>query len=1683
MTVRRIAVGSTALAVWLLCSTSVALAAAAKPAKPTAKLVARPAKPVALGGQIQLEVTASGTAAGKPIVWTVEDGGGTVDAQGVFHAPATHATPAKVKVTARVESEPPASVGLSVPLQPISVSAKAAKGTVSLGGETQVDAKVKGAEASASGVKFELSGPGTVDEKGHYVAPTSAKTPAKATIKVSSVADPSKSAKVELALAAVAVTVKAPGKPVPVGGAVDLGASVGGAMGAAAGVTWTIPSGQGAIDGKGHFTAPTQLKTPGAITVKATSVGDPSKAATVAVPIAQVAVAISPKQATVELGGEAAFTAQVAGADASAQKVTWSVYGGDKNGAIDTAGHYRPPAKLATPAKVTIRAVAAADPSKAATVAISIAAVKLAVRAPKGPLALGGQLKLESQLSGASGAATGVSWKVETAHGGTVEADGTYRAPAQLKTPATVVVRATSDADPSKSASVSLAFPAVGVKLPAHGPAVILGGSAELAAEVSGAIGEAAGVTWQVQGSGQGTIDEKGRYLPPVQLKTPATVTVRATSKADPSKAATTQLSIPALAVKVSAAQAEVPLGASAKLTSEVTQASGEAQRVLWSVVGAGSGTIDADGTYHAPANAKTPGKVTVRATSAADPSKSAEATLTWPAVQIALAPASGRLSLGEKLAFSAKVEKATDASVIYAVENGAGTIAADGAFTAPALLPEPPVAKIIARAKADPSKSASATVELAVADGFSLASEQRISGGQPGAVLASAPSRQRVAIDEKRVVAVYNDGQTLLVPSSDDRGVTWRAPLKLLSGKFPITAPQLAFGPDHALWVAFRAQPKGQPGEVVICRTPDLQHAFDPCVKATGKAPVANLAEHALAVAADGAVYAAWHDGAMVTLARSTNRGVSWTLQRFPAAHAHGLALTTAADGAALLAFATTDRDTDELTVLAGKDALAPVKELAIRGAHLEAPSLAALDAQHLAVAYVDTGVAKVALAGGPAAAVPVEQGATHELPALALDGDGLQLAYREPRSSGQSIKLLRIRHAFARNRLELEPSLLVNTPGPAVRGAPSLAVDRAGRAVVVWTDGRGGDAQGLHQDLYAARVDDRLMQLRVSAPSKPLLAGESAALKVEVAGPGSHEVRWSIDDGSGRGSVDEKGVYTAPARLQGSPHVYVRATSVADPSRSAAALLELAPQPEIATISPGQCGLGEVVAIRGHHFGARYPGFGVTFGGVRARESDFVGWDDETISVRVPPGAKSGKVEVTAAGGIATAPKAFTFLPVELSVSPAFAVLHPGERRTFTAAVQHAADTRVTWRIDEPRAGQLSAEGTLAVERSDQVFRTTLRAFSVAAPERSATASVVSGPLGGKVWSVKLPGAHGPAVVDGRVIVTAQDGTARAYDREGKLLWSTQVASLAGAEGRPPQLRTPVVAGDRVVLVVQSSGSCAEGRACLPDTGELVSLDPKSGAIGWRAELGEGDFSDAVAFPNGVAVARYAGALLGFNAEGKKLWSVALPKGLSTPPVLGSDGLLHGSGDGGVLYAVSVAGKARPTVTFPGAPTSVSRPAVAADGTVYVASDDGQVRAVDARGQVRWSAALGGRVPPRTDSAPLLSGDAIYVATATTLEAFDLSGARRWKSTCGACSGPVVADGNGALYAGRYAPQAFASDGAFVWGGTDSLSQGERWSAAFASDDGLLFWTDAEGLSARLIASRGAAGKLTQR
>jgi hypothetical protein len=176
--------------------------------------------------------------------------------------------------------------------------------------------------------------------------------------------------------------------------------------------------------------------------------------------------------------------------------------------------------------------------------------------------------------------------------------------------------------------------------------------------------------------------------------------------------------------VTVTPTAATVLLGNSQTLVATVSNTTDT--EVIWSVNGVtggttSAGTITTVGTYTAPADLPSPAIVQVTATSQADPTKSATAQLTITSdLAITLAPPNANVELGATQALHPTITSAghPDMSVRWSLSGATcpaacGSVDLSGNYTAPGVLPAPATATITAQSVADPSKQASASINI----------------------------------------------------------------------------------------------------------------------------------------------------------------------------------------------------------------------------------------------------------------------------------------------------------------------------------------------------------------------------------------------------------------------------------------------------------------------------------------------------------------------------------------------------------------------------------------------------------------------------------------------------------------------------------------------------------------------------------------------------------------------------------------------------------------------------------------------------------------------------------------------------------------------------------------------------------------------------------------------------------
>jgi hypothetical protein len=333
-----------------------------------------------------------------------------------------------------------------------------------------------------------------------------------------------------------------------------------------------------------------------------------------------ISVSIVPGSVTLFAGGTQQFTATVSGSSNTA--VTWSF--SPVMGTLSAAGLYTAPASISTVQSVQVTATSVADPTKSSVATITLnPTVTVSVSPAAISLGQGQTQQFSATVGGTTN--TAVTWSLTGA--GTLSAAGLYTAPASIPTQQSVQVRATSVAVPTQSAAatITLTPPAPVVTVSVSPASVSLGQSQtqQFTATVSVASNKA--VTWSLTGAG--TLSAAGLYTAPASITTQQSAQIRATSVADTTKSATATVTLTppaAVAVTVSPASVILGQGQTQQFTATVNASN---KAVTWSLTGVG--TLSGAGLYTAPASIPTQQSAQVRATSVADPTKSASATVT----------------------------------------------------------------------------------------------------------------------------------------------------------------------------------------------------------------------------------------------------------------------------------------------------------------------------------------------------------------------------------------------------------------------------------------------------------------------------------------------------------------------------------------------------------------------------------------------------------------------------------------------------------------------------------------------------------------------------------------------------------------------------------------------------------------------------------------------------------------------------------------------------------------------------------------------------------------------------------------------------------------------------------------------------------------------------------------------
>ena len=380
---------------------------------------------------------------------------------------------------------------------------------------------------------------GTITPDGIYTAPASVATEQLVTVIATSVDDGTKSDKAQVTLLPPAITVSPTTESLGPAETLQLIANPRPDVGPD--VNWSLNPSVGTISATGLYSAPGFISSPQSVNVIATSQKSPQYTAAATISLTPgPPLHLIPTTASL-IGSE---TKQFRFQQNPGGQVQWRLH--PSIGSISSSGLYSAPPVIPAAVKVKVTAsLPAAEgaastenpPTAYATVDLQPASVSPVDCTPQDHH----RYMCQAVVKNASN--TAVQWSVNPAIGN-ITPQGIYTAPAKVKPPQTVVITASSQADPSKSSTFALALssgPEVTATIRPHAQTLEAGRSLQFSATITGSNNRS--VTWSA--SGGGTMLPSGVYQAPASVPAKGlTVRITATSNANPETQATTDITV-----------------------------------------------------------------------------------------------------------------------------------------------------------------------------------------------------------------------------------------------------------------------------------------------------------------------------------------------------------------------------------------------------------------------------------------------------------------------------------------------------------------------------------------------------------------------------------------------------------------------------------------------------------------------------------------------------------------------------------------------------------------------------------------------------------------------------------------------------------------------------------------------------------------------------------------------------------------------------------------------------------------------------------------------------------------------------------------------------------------------------------------------------------------------------------
>jgi len=505
------------------------------------------------GGTQQFNVVVNGeNNPSQSVTWVVIGGiaGTHITTSGLLTV-ASNETATDLTVTATSTADPTQSGTASAGVVTITgITITPANVTLNSGDTRQFSAEVSGTNNPPQTVNWTVTGgvAGTSISDTGFLTVASTQTSGVLTVTATSTVDQSKTgtATVTIPVIISSVIVSPSQVTLIIGQTCSFSVTINGSNNPSQAVNWAVAGGVAGtnINSSGLLTVASN-ETALTLNVTATSVADPLKSGSASVIVTSVSsVVISHPSVNLARGESWSFSAVVNGNNNPSQDVVWTVTGGVTGTGISSGG-LLVVSNNETSALLTVRATSVADPTKFGTSLVTIInplpiVTDVEVTPTEPNVIIGQTCQFNAVVIGGNSPSQAVTWTVMggTSNGTGINTNGLLLVATNEQAP-TLIVTATSVADPTKSSSVTVnVINVISVEVTPATVTIPKGFTQQFNTVVIWTNSpHSQNIIWTITGGINGSyIDENGLLTVSVEEEDGSTIHVTATSTTDPTK-------------------------------------------------------------------------------------------------------------------------------------------------------------------------------------------------------------------------------------------------------------------------------------------------------------------------------------------------------------------------------------------------------------------------------------------------------------------------------------------------------------------------------------------------------------------------------------------------------------------------------------------------------------------------------------------------------------------------------------------------------------------------------------------------------------------------------------------------------------------------------------------------------------------------------------------------------------------------------------------------------------------------------------------------------------------------------------------------------------------------------------------------------------------------------------------